>query len=76
MAKKTTRSKKTARRAKDPCAPLRKRIAMVTKQIEDLREFLPEAPPSERPRINAAIRRLEILLRGLLTALRKCEEQH
>lgn len=49
---------------------------MIEKQIEDLREFLPEAPPRERPRIKAAIKRLEILLRGLQSALRECEQNH
>jgi hypothetical protein len=49
---------------------------MIEKQIEDLREFLPEAPVRERPRIKAAIKRLEILLRGLRSALKKCEQDH
>jgi hypothetical protein len=63
-------------RKTDPCARLRDRIEMVREQIQELRDFLPESPPSERQRIKAAIARLEILLRGLLRALKACEDEH
>jgi hypothetical protein len=79
MAKKATRAKKTgpARKARggDRCEGLRQRIAMVQDQLQELVDFLPEAPPSMRPSIRAAIARLRELLRRLLRALRECERQ-
>jgi predicted component of type VI protein secretion system len=73
MAKKATRSRKTARAANDPCARIRRRVDMVEGQIQELQDFLPEAAPSQRPSIRAAIQQLRALLRQLLSALRACE---
>jgi hypothetical protein len=77
MAKKGTRAKKARRTAKrrqaDPCKAIRQRIAMVQDQIQELVDFLPEAPPSLRARIRSAIAHLRELLRRLRSALRECE---
>jgi len=68
--------KKAAKRTVDPCAGIRKRLKTVEDQIQELRDFLPEAPPSERRRIQAVIARLQELLRGLVRDLARCEREH
>jgi hypothetical protein len=71
MAKKTRR----ARRA-DPCQGIRDRIRTVEERIQELQDFLPEAPPDQRVIIRAAIARLRELLRRLQQQLRACEREH
>jgi len=71
MAKKT----RSTRRA-DPCARIRARLGSVQEQIQQLRDFLPEAPPAERKRIQAAIKRLQALAQGLVRDLARCEKEH
>jgi hypothetical protein len=63
-------------RAADPCQPIRDRIEAVEEQIQELTDFLPEAPPNQRARIRAIIARLRQLLRLLLAQLRQCEREH
>jgi formate dehydrogenase maturation protein FdhE len=73
MAKKSVRSRTTKRAKADPCAPLRKRVTAIEEQIRELQDFLPEAPPSQRPRIRATITRLREVSRQLARLLRECE---
>lgn len=73
MAKKVARSRTSKRAKADPCAPLRKRVAAIEEEIRELQDFLPEAPPSQRPRIRATIKRLREVLLQLARLLRECE---
>jgi len=71
MAKKTSRAANV-----DPCRGIRNRIDMVSEQIQELQDFLPEAPPSQRVIIRATIKKLRELLLRLRQALRECEREH
>ena len=70
-----TKRKSRARRV-DPCAGIRGRLDTVQTQIGELRDFLPEAPPPERKKIQAAITRLQVLARALVRDLARCEREH
>ena len=70
MAKKTRRTMRT-----DPCKRIRVRLNTVQGQIGDLKDFLPEAPPPERKKILAAIKRLEMLAQALARDLARCEKE-
>ena len=54
----------------------RLRLNTVQEQVQELRDFLPEAPPAERKRIQAAIQRLQVLARMLVRDLARCEKEH
>lgn len=58
---------------KDKCQPIRDNIDAVERNIQDLEDFLPEAPPPLRPRIRAQIKREKQVLARLKKQLRDCE---
>jgi len=71
MAKKTRRARRT-----DPCRGIRDRIETVTERIQELLDFLPEAPRDQRPIIRTTIANLRQLLIRLRQQLRTCEREH
>lgn len=71
MSKKRGRARRT-----DPCQGIRDRITTVEERIQELQDFLPEAPPDQRVIIRAAMARLRELLRRLRQQLRDCEREH
>ncbi len=71
MAKKTRRARRT-----DPCQGIRNRIETVTERIQELQDFLPEAPPDQRAIIRTTIANLRQLLIRLQQQLRRCEREH
>jgi len=64
MAKKTRRARRT-----DPCQGIRNRIETVTERIQELQDFLPEAPPDQRANLRQLLIRLQ-------QQLRRCEREH
>ena len=71
MAKRTRRA-----RAADPCQRIRDRVAATEERIQELVDFLPEAPPNQRKIIREIIARQRQLLRLLLAQLARCENEH
>ncbi|TMJ04487.1 MAG: hypothetical protein E6G97_05885 [Alphaproteobacteria bacterium] len=75
-AKKSTAKKRSAAR-RDPCAAERANLKRDQDRAAEIRDFLPEAPASQRPRLQAELKRLEQqTIPGDIRKLDACERLH
>ena len=74
-AKKSAPKKRRTRR--DPCAAERARLERNQNRASEIRDFLPDAPVTQRPRLEAELERLEQqVIPANIRQLEACERLH
>ena len=69
--------KKRSTAKRDPCAAQRANLKRDQDRAAEIRDFLPDAPASEKPRLNAELKRLEQqVIPGDIRRLQECERLH